>query len=635
MPEEVVVEAGSLEEARSRAAAALGCPAEALELEVLSEARGGRWSRARIRVRARLADDQLDGRVAIKDGVVVVIDPRPGGRPAVLGCGPHLRMWVNEVPVSEPRPVTSSDQVRLEAETVEALSTVEVEVTPDKMSCLLRVRRQPREVYAVEDAEPANHLIVKARLIESSLPPLSEEEVLAKIAAAGVVWGLDREAVRQALERGDGEPVVVARGTPPQPPVDARVEYLFLAKLEEFEHRAPGLRRVFAVEPGEILAVKKPGIPGSPGKDVFGRVLEPPPPRDAPLRAGNGTRLREDGLAVVATAVGRPERRGSLVTVVPVYVIAGDADPRGGPIKFKGDIVVGGDVLDGTVIEAGGNVRVKGLVANSHLSAGGSITVEGNVVGSKLKAGGLALVWEKWWTFWQETGDSVRELLSALAQLREQWERTRAEEGPRIADGALIKVLLETRFRRLPHQLEDCRAAAEELAEAVGLEAEHPFREHLTYLHRCLAAQGYMTLGSAQELARRFEAAQEEARALEEMAQAASRNANITASYVQNSVLETTGQVLVSGKGCYNCSVYAGSGVVIGGVPGAFRGGQIISKGNVRVQQLGSPAEVRTYVQVPKHCHIRATEAYPGVMLKAGSRIEKVTARMAVNLLGE
>jgi hypothetical protein len=144
-----------------------------------------------------------------------------------------------------------------------------------------------------------------------------------------------------------------------------------------------------------------------------------------------------------------------------------------------------------------------------------------------------------------------------------------------------------------------------------------------------------MALGSAQELAQRFEAAQEEAQALGEMAQAAGRNANITASYVQNSVLETTGQVLVSGKGCYNCSVYAGSGVVIGGIPGAFRGGQIISKGNVRVQQLGSPAEVRTYVQVPKHCYIRAVEAYPGVMLKAGSRIEKVTARMAVNILGQ
>jgi hypothetical protein len=28
-------------------------------------------------------------------------------------------------------------------------------------------------------------------------------------------------------------------------------------------------------------------------------------------------------------------------------------------------------------------------------------------------------------------------------------------------------------------------------------------------------------------------------------------------------------------------------------------------------------------------------EAYPGVMLKAGSRIEKVTARMAVNILGQ
>ncbi|MCR4419866.1 MAG: FapA family protein [Clostridia bacterium] len=636
MAEEVVVEGASLEEARSRAAAALGCSVEELKVEVLSEGKGGLWSRARVRIRARRAEEgQLDGRVWIEEGTVAVADPEPGGRPAVLGAGPHVRLWINEVPVGEPRPVTSLDQVRVEAEVVEGEVSVDVEVAPDGMSCVLRVRRKPREVYAVEDAEPSNRLTIRARVVESTLPPLSVEEVLARLAAAKVVYGVDREAVQQAVERGDGEPVVVARGTPPTPPVDAQIEYLFLARQEEFERQAPGRRRVFAVEPGEVLAVKKPPVAGTPGKDVHGRAVEPPPPRDAPLRAGNGTRLREDGLAVVATTVGRPERRGSLITVVPVYVVEGDADPREGPIKFKGDIVVQGDALDGTVIEAGGNLRVKGLVANATLTAGGSILVEGNVVGSKLKAGGMALVWEKWWSYWQEIDENVRDFLLALEQLREQWEKTRPEEERRIANGALIKVLLDTRYRQLPQQLEKARAATEELFEATGLEAEHPFREALGYLCHYLAEQGHMALASARELAERFELARQEAQALQQSALEAGKNANITAFYVQNSVLETTGQVVVNGKGCYNCSVYAGNGVVIGGVPGAFRGGQIISKGHVRVQQLGSPAEVRTFVQVPKHFTIRAVEAFPGVLLKAGSRVEKITAHMAVNLLGE
>ncbi|MBC7336837.1 MAG: hypothetical protein H5U01_11295, partial [Clostridia bacterium] len=94
-------------------------------------------------------------------------------------------------------------------------------------------------------------------------------------------------------------------------------------------------------------------------------------------------------------------------------------------------------------------------------------------------------------------------------------------------------------------------------------------------------------------------------------------------------------QVVIGGKGCYNCAIYAGAGVVVDGSPGAFRGGQIISKGHVRVRQLGSEAEARTYVQVPRNFYIKAGEAFPGVLLKAGSKLEKVTARMSVNLLGE
>lgn len=630
---EIVVEGKSLEEARAKAAAQLGCDPEDLELEVIAETRPGLLSRGRVQVRAYLKQEALDGLVGISGGLVVITDPKPGGRPAMLGPGAHVRLYVNDLAVRDVRAVSSADRVRLEGEVVEAETSVAVEVSEDGLTCTARVRRQPREVYAVEDAAPSNRLVAQARLVERVVPPLSEEEVLQRLAAAGVRYGIDREAIALAIERGDGEPVVVARGDPPVPPVDAEVEYPFLEKSRVFEAAVPGQRRIFSVEPGEVLAVKKPGRPGTPGRDVYGRVLEPPPPRDVTLRAGAGAALRQDGLAVVATVVGRPERRGNLVTVVPVYVIPGNADPRGGPIKFRGDVVVEGDVPDGVVIEAGGDVRVKGLVANSTIAAGGSIIVGGNVVGSRLRGGGLAVLWEKWETYWQETEEMLEELLAAVEQLRQQWESTRQDRPP--ADGVLVQACLQGRFRRLPGLIEQSAAALEEVGGALGLEAGHPLVEHMAYLRRCLSPSGSLALNTLAELVDRVEGAKAEAQALKGVAGETAQKVQIAASYVQNSVLETTGQVVISGKGCYNCSIYAGGGVVIDGSPGAFRGGQIISRGHVRVRQLGSEAEAKTYVQVPKRCYIKAGEAFPGVLLKAGSKVEKVTARMAVNLLGE
>jgi uncharacterized protein (DUF342 family) len=636
MASEVVAEGRTLEEARARAAAALGCPEEDLEVEVLVQEKAGLWpkGKGKVKIRAFRRQGPLDGLVQVTQGRVVVTDPQPGGQPAVLAPGPNVLVWVNDLPVHDPRTVSSQDQIKIEGKKVEAQTAVEVEVSPDGLSCTLKVWRRPEEIYAVEDAGPTNRLVLPAKLVASSLPPLSEEEVLAQLSAAGVVHGIDREAVRQAIEKGDGTPVVVARGTPPQPPVDARVEYPFLAKMAEVENASVDRRAIFSVEPGEILAVKKPGVPGSPGIDVYGRPIEPPPPKDAVIKAGKGAELREGGL-VVATAVGRPEVRGSSVTVVPVYLIPGDVDARGGPIKFKGDVVVEGDVLDGVEIEAGGNVTVKGLVANSSVFAGGSIRVGGNVVGSTLKAGGLLTVWQKWDTFWQEAAESIEELVGAAVQLRQEWERVRGDEALRLGDGAVFKVLLETRLKRIPELLGKTWEALQELAEVMGLAPDHPLVEKVGELRRLLAARGQVPAAGLQELVDCLERTKQEAAAVREAAVSGASSAQIVAFYVQNSVLETTGQVMVNGKGCYNCCIYAGGGVVIEGSPGAFRGGQIISQGHVRIRQLGSPAEVKTYVQVPKNFYIRASEAFPGVLLKAGSRVEKVTARMAVTLLGE
>lgn len=634
MTREVVVEGNSLEEARRAAAVALGCAPECLLLEVLEESEDRPAGHGWLRVRATLPEESVDGLAGVSGGALVVRDPGPGGRPAVVTPGAHVLLWVNEQPVKESQVVLSTDRVRVEGETREPESAIDVTVAPDGLSCTLSVRRRPKEVYAIEDAPPANRLVIRARLVEQELPPLDAEQVLARLAAAGVTYGIDHEALRQAIERGDGTPVVVARGTPPEPPVHGTVEFLFVDKQRAYEEGTPGERRVFSVEPGEVLAVKTPGRPGRPGKDVHGRELAPPPPREAQLRAGQGTAFREDGLVLVATAVGRPERRGSLVTVVPVYLIPGNADARGGPIKFRGHITVEGDVLDGVVIEAGGNVQVKGLVANSTITAGGGVSIGGNVVGSRIKGGGVALTWEKWDTFWQEAAEMLEELVAAAWQLRRHWESLKGED-QRITDGVLLQACLQGRYRRLPGLVEQSAALLEELGQVIGLDAEHPLVVHLAYLRRCLSGQGCLAIAGLEELEARVRAAKEEAQALKESAQEAVQGAQITASYVQNSVLETTGQVVIGGKGCYNCAIYAGAGVVVDGSPGAFRGGQIISKGHVRVRQLGSEAEARTYVQVPRNFYIKAGEAFPGVLLKAGSKLEKVTARMSVNLLGE
>lgn len=103
-------------------------------------------------------------------------------------------------------------------------------------------------------------------------------------------------------------------------------------------------RRIPSVEPGKLLAVKRPGAPGSPGVGVDGQPLLPPAPRQLTLKAGFGAQLQADGTSVVATVAGRPavEEYGNVrvVRVDPVLVHEGDVDMTSGNIRFKGNVKI-------------------------------------------------------------------------------------------------------------------------------------------------------------------------------------------------------------------------------------------------------------------------------------------------------
>ncbi len=52
--------------------------------------------------------------------------------------------------------------------------------------------------------------------------------------------------------------------------------------------------------------------------------------------------------------------------------------------------------------------------------------------------------------------------------------------------------------------------------------------------------------------------------------------ASISVHYIQNSLVEATGDIIIKGKGVYNSSLEAGGNVLITGVPGVSRGGRLL-----------------------------------------------------------
>ncbi|MFH1567970.1 MAG: flagellar assembly protein A [Gemmatimonadota bacterium] len=179
------------------------------------------------------------------------------------------------------------------------------------------------------------------------------EDVTALLAQAGVTFGIVTGHIHQALpkrrvrrthrgrrdaalvESGDDD-VEVARGQPPVPPADTRVEYGFQVTEEEafprFEEvlrnpSLPTLRQAPALLPfvaaDQVLArVHKKA--GKPGRDVFGRVVPPPLPPEVRLEGSDFVELAADGESCRARICGYVGFQGGIPALLPPLWIAPD-----------------------------------------------------------------------------------------------------------------------------------------------------------------------------------------------------------------------------------------------------------------------------------------------------------------------
>ncbi len=206
--------------------------------------------------------------------------------------------------------------------------------------------------------------------------PLTLDEVLAKIHAAGVVQGIDMDAVRRAFDR-PGTPVTCARGDAAVNGADAFIKHAYdmnlkgrPVELEDGRVDFKDLNLFTVVAENALLAEKVPPTQGTPGVDVLGQPIFPKPGKDMPLPLGKN--VYAAGNEIRSGIAGQLQLQNNKLHVLPVIEIKGDVDLSTGNVEFVGNVVVRGNVQSGFTVKADGNVEINGSVS------GGS--VEGNSV---------------------------------------------------------------------------------------------------------------------------------------------------------------------------------------------------------------------------------------------------------------
>ncbi len=214
------------------------------------------------------------------------------------------------------------------------------------------------------------------------------EEIDAELRRQGIVFGLQRRQMADAMAAGFCERTVIACGDPPRQGTPTRFQPLYeqaneATKINENDRiRYADLCHLLLIKPGDPLMRRIPPIPGKNGTDIMGQAVFSEPVPDVPFGAGlNGAEPdRNDPDLLVAVSGGQPTVMEDGVNVNPAIAVP-DVDLATGSIEFEGTLHVRGDIKAGMRVKVSGDVIVEGTMEAAEVIAGGNVAVRGGIVG--------------------------------------------------------------------------------------------------------------------------------------------------------------------------------------------------------------------------------------------------------------
>src|SRR3989304_8850106 len=233
---------------------------------------------------------------------------------------------------------------------------------------------------------------------------INSDDVLKILQSKNVSFGINEEVIKNTLdkvkqEKFSMENVLIAEGDHAINGEEGRLEFLFNVdkkiKPQEGAHGKVDFHEVSMVENVEKeqpLVKLIDSTLGTPGKNVYGKMVNPVHGKPCVLPIGENTKVsNKDTKLLVSCIDGIVKYAGDVVSVKSCYAVEKDVDFSTGNITSKGTVVVKGNVRRGFILEAVGDVEVWGTVEDSIIKSKGNVLVKGGFIGSgkgKIEANG-------------------------------------------------------------------------------------------------------------------------------------------------------------------------------------------------------------------------------------------------------
>ncbi|MBU1599456.1 FapA family protein, partial [bacterium] len=217
-----------------------------------------------------------------------------------------------------------------------------------------------------------------------SLPKIGAKPILPRVIAQllkekGITYGLLIKRIQALLKSSiRNRPILIAKGKQPTKGEPAKYIYRFGIRNESQTNPQDRLE----VIPGQILAVKSPPEPGSPGISVFGETIPGLLGDDFSITPGKNTRLSNDSRVLYAADTGEANWTENRCDVERVLRILGDLSKD---LSFEGKVIVSGKISSGVKVSVFDLLVKRDIASDVNIASEGRVETEGDILGSKGK----------------------------------------------------------------------------------------------------------------------------------------------------------------------------------------------------------------------------------------------------------
>ena len=226
--------------------------------------------------------------------------------------------------------------------------------------------------------------------------PLKGPQIVHALAQAHVTKGINKLALKKVLmmshqlKPGETFTQPVAKGKNPVQGQDAKfiplvkdITKQVLAPSQDADGKVDmlDLGETVTVEAKARLMKRIPATKGTPGITVQGKSIPPKPGNDAMLKESKGSEISsEDPNLLVAAVSGMPMIKERTVEVEDALCLPAIGVATG-HVKFKGNVIVTGNIESDMMVRATGNLTVGGFIESADVQAQGDIDVAKGIIG--------------------------------------------------------------------------------------------------------------------------------------------------------------------------------------------------------------------------------------------------------------